>query len=200
MRFLTPVIVAALALSAVPSAIAQQIKIGTVDMKRVFQDYYKTKEAEKKVNEDKATAKKELDERKAKQRELMQKYVDDKKVAEDKLVNEELRQQKIKALQGTANEIKALEREIDEFTRRRESQLQEQVVRMRKGLLEDIKIRVEELSKKNNYDLVFDKSGMSPSGVPFLLHTRDAVDFSTEVLGELNKNAPADAAPAPKTP
>ena len=31
-------------------------------------------------------------------------------------------------------------------TRRRESQLQEQVVRMRKGLLEDIKIRVEKIS------------------------------------------------------
>ena len=71
-------------------------------------------------------------------------------------------------------------------------------MRMRKGLLEDIKSRVEEKAKRDNYDLVFDKSGMSPSGVPFLLHSKDAVDFSTDVIGELNKNAPAEeAAPAP---
>jgi hypothetical protein len=35
---------------------------------------------------------------------------------------------------------------------------------------------------------------MSPSGVPFLLHSKDAVDFSTEVITELNKNAPPEAA------
>lgn len=72
-------------------------------------------------------------------------------------------------------------------------------MRMRKNLLEDIRQRVEEKAKRDNYDLVFDKSGMSPSGVPFLLHSKDAVDFSTDVLTELNKGAPAGAAAAPPT-
>ena len=43
--------------------------------------------------------------------------------------------------------------------------------------------------KKKNYDIVFDKSGLGTRGIPFLLHSKDAVDFSEELIGELNKNA-----------
>jgi hypothetical protein len=44
---------------------------------------------------------------------------------------------------------------------------------------------------------VFDKSGMGVNGVPFLLFSKDAVDFSQEIVGELNKDAPKEAAAAP---
>ena len=177
---------------------AQDLKVGIVDMNRVFSEYYKTKDAEKRVNEDKSTAKKELDERAARYRDLMQKWNDKQKMITDKLLNEDLRQQAQKAATSIASEIKSLERDMDEFRRRRETQLQEQVGRMRKGLLEDIKARVEEKAKLDNYDIIFDKSGKSPIGVNFLLFSKDGVDFTDEVLKVLNKNAdPASSAPAP---
>lgn len=188
---------AAAAFATAPAASAQEMKIGIVDMKRVFQEYFKTKDAEKKVNEDKSKAKKELDERSAKYRDLITKWNEIEKVLKDKLVNEELKAQKQKEAQEIISEARALERDMEEFRRRREGQLQEQVMRMRKGLLEDIKSRVEDKAKRDNYDLVFDKSGMSPSGVPFLLHSKDAVDFSGDVIAELNKGAPAEAAATP---
>ncbi len=195
--FASLAVAASLLLSA-GHASAQEMKIGIVDMKLVFQEYYQTKVAEKKVNEDKSKAKKELDERNAKYRDLIGKWSEIEKVLKDKLVGEELKLQKQKEAQGIISEARALERDMEEFRRRREGQLAEQVGRMRKGLLEDIKSRVEEKAKRDNYDLVFDKSGMSPSGVPFLLHSKDAVDFSKEVIAELNKNAPPEAAaPAP---
>lgn len=201
LRQIAPIVAASFLAAGMASAqtAVSEMKIGIVDMKRVFQEYYKTKDAEKKVNDDKSKAKKELDDRSAKYRDLITKWNDSQKILQDKLVNEELKQQKAKEAQGIATEAKALEREIDEFRRRREAQLQEQVMRMRKNLLEDIRQRVEEKAKRDNYDLVFDKSGMSPSGVPFLLHSKDAVDFSTDVLTELNKGAPAGAAAAPAT-
>lgn len=183
---------------------AQDLKVGIVDMNRVFSEYYKTKDAEKRVNEDKATAKKELDERAARYRDLMQKWNDKQKMITDKLLNEDLRQQAQKAAASIGSEIKSLERDMDEFRRRRETQLQEQVGRMRKGLLEDIKARVEEKAKRDNYDIIFDKSGKSPIGVNFLLFSKDGVDFTDDVLKELNKNADssgaAPAAPAPAAP
>ena len=188
----------ALSLLTAGAASAQtQMKIGIVDMKRVFQEYYKTKEAEKKVNEDKSKAKKDLDVRHADMQVLVKKWEEATRIVQDKLVNAELKAQKQVEVTKLTSEIKALEREIDEFRRRRETQLQEQVMRMRKGLLEDISQHVEEKSKLDNYDLVFDKSGVSPSGVKFLLHSKDAVDFSNEVLADLNKNAPKDALNAP---
>lgn len=191
----------AASLLATGSASAQtQMKIGIVDMKRVFQEYYKTKDAEKKVNEDKSKAKKDLDQRNNTYQKLIEEWNNASKIVGDKLVNAELKQQKKAEADKIASEIKALEREIDEFRRRREQQLQEQVMRMRKGLLDDISQRVEEKAKLDNYDLVFDKSGVSPSGVKFLLHSKDAVDFSNQVLAELNKNAPKESLATPATP
>lgn len=195
-RFLLLSLAVSLLTAGVSSA-QTQMKIGIVDMKRVFQEYYKTKEAEKRVNEDKSKAKKDLDSRTTEMKSLVDRWEGAQRIVQDRLVNPELKQQKQAEAQKLASEIKALEREIDEFRRRREQQLQEQVMRMRKGLLEDITQHVKDKAKLDNYDLVFDKSGVSPSGVPFLLHSKDAVEFSNEVLGELNKNAPKDSLATP---
>ena len=48
--------------AAAPLAHAQ-MKVGTIDMNRVFTEYYKTKDAEQKLNEQRAAAKKEFDDR-----------------------------------------------------------------------------------------------------------------------------------------
>ena len=192
---LSLLVIVALSLMGSPAARAQELKVGIVDMNRVFAEYYKTKDAEKRVNDDKSTAKKELDERAARYRDLMQKWNDKQKMITDKLLNEELRGQSQKEAATIGSEIKSLERDMDEFKRRRESQLQDQVQRMRKGLLEDIRSRVEEKAKRDNFDIIFDKSGKSPIGVNFLLFSKDGVDMTDDVLKELNKNA--DTAPAP---
>lgn len=184
----------ALGLSALPSGAADNIKIGIVDMKRVFSEYYKTKDAEKTVNEGKASAKTELDERSAKYKQLLEKFQELNALIRDEAISEELREQKKTEAQEVAAEAKSLEREMAEFRTRRERMLQEQVMRMRKGILEEIKAIVEANSKEQGYDLVFDKSGLSMNAVPFLLHSKDAVDFSNEIIAELNKEAPPQTA------
>ena len=195
-------IAAALCLSAASPVAAQgSFKIGIIDMKRVFSEYYKTKDAEKSVNDGKEAAKKQLDERNAKYRDLIGKWQESQKLINDPAISEELRAQKKKEAEELSSEAKSLEREMAEFRQRREQQLQEQVTRVRKGILDEIKVLVERKAKDANYDLVFDKSGMAVNGVPFLLFSRDAVDFSQEIVGELNKDAPKEAAAAaPATP
>ena len=197
-------IAAALCLSAASPVAAQgSFKIGIIDMKRVFSEYYKTKDAEKSVNDGKEAAKKQLDERNAKYRDLIGKWQESQKLINDPAISEELRAQKKKEAEELSSEAKSLEREMAEFRQRREQQLQEQVTRVRKGILDEIKVLVERKAKDANYDLVFDKSGMGVNGVPFLLFSKDAVDFSQVIVGELNKDAPkeaAAAAPAPATP
>jgi outer membrane protein len=201
------ILAAALALAGFARpASAQEFKIGIVDMKRVFSEYYKTKDAEKSVNDGKEAAKKQLDERNAKYRELINKWQEAQKLVNDPAISEELRVQKTKERDELASEAKSLEREMSEFRARREQQLQEQVGRMRKGILDEIKSIVEGKAKQENYDLVFDKSGLGVNGVPFLLHSKDAVDFSQDVITDLNKDAPkeeakpATAAPEKKEP
>ena len=182
--------IAALALGG---ASAQDLKVGIVDMTKVFQDYHKTKDAEKKVNDGKAIAKKELDERNARYKQLIEKYQSYAEELKDPSLSEELRAQKQQEAQDIASEARSLEREKKEFAERRQRQLLEQVERMRKAILEEIRELVQTMSKEQNYDLVFDKSGLGSRGIPFLLHSKDGVDFSDDVISKLNANAPASA-------
>jgi outer membrane protein len=179
---------------AAPAGAQGTLKIGIIDMKRVFSEYYKTKEAEQSVNDGKEAAKKQLDERNAKYRDLITKFQDAQKLVNDPAISDELRTQKRREVDELGSEAKSLEREMADFRQRREQQLQEQVNRMRKGILDEIKVLVEKTAKDANYDLVFDKSGLGVNGVPFLLYSKDAVDFSQDIITELNKDAPKEEA------
>lgn len=173
-----------------------QSKIGTVDMNKIFSSYYKTKDAETRINEARATAKKELDDRMdtyKKNLEAINKLNTDMNKPE---LSKDAKDEKLKARDEKINETKNLEREITEFRTTREKQLQEQAVRMRNGIVDEISKLVQDKVKSDNYDLVLDKSGQSLNGVPICLFARDSMDFSEEIITQLNKNKPKDSGAA----
>jgi outer membrane protein len=174
-----------------PRAEAQGMKVGIVDMNRVFAEYYKTKEAEQDVNDQKELAKKELEERNVQYKALIEKYQLLAKQIKDPAITAELRAQKQQEAKGIASEARSLEREKKEFADRRQRMLLTEVDRARKAIIEEIQDLVKATAKQRNYDIVFDKSGVGDRGIPFLLHSKDAVDFSKVIIEQLNKGAPA---------
>lgn len=187
--------ISALAFTA-PSASAQGMKIGIIDMNRVFAEFYRTKDAEKDVNEQKALAKKELDESNERYRVLIERYQGLAKQIKDPAITEELRAKLQEEAKEVASEARSLERSKKEFADRRQRMLLTEVDKARKGIIEEIQDLVTEMAKQRNYDIVFDKSGLGARGIPFLLHSKDAVDFSEDVLAKLNENAPKTTEPA----
>jgi outer membrane protein len=174
-----------------PRADAQGMKVGIVDMNRVFAEYYKTKEAEQDVNDQKELAKKELEERNVQYKALIEKYQLLAKQIKDPAITAELRAQKQQEAKGIASEARSLEREKKEFADRRQRMLLTEVDRARKAIIEEIQDLVKATARQRNYDIVFDKSGVGDRGIPFLLHSKDAVDFSKVIIEQLNKGAPA---------
>jgi len=169
-------------------ASAQSTKFGTVDMKRVFDSYYKTKDAESKINEARNAAKKELEDRMDMAKKLLEEV---KKLDEDiqkPELSKESKEQKSKVRSDKAAELQNMDREIREFQASREKQLQEQSVRMRAGIVDDINKIVSDKVKAENFDFVFDKSGPSLNGVPIVLYSRESYDFTDSVITSLNKN------------
>ena len=180
---------------------AQSPKIGTVDMGRAFKEYTKTKDAEAKVNDAKNAAKKEFDDR----TEGYKKALDEINKLNQQLDSPALATDKKTAMAKERDEkianIKTMEREISEFRQTREQQLQQQMMRMREGIVKEITDVVLERVKTNGMDLVFDKSGLSQNFVPVLLYSKDNVDFTTDIITALNKkaaSAPVEK-PAPAT-
>src|ERR1700747_910687 len=80
-----------------------------------------------------------------------------------------------------------MELEISDFRQTRERQLQEQLMRMREGIVKEITDVVMEKVKAKRLDFVLDKSGASINGVPVVLYAPDNVDFTNEIIETLNK-------------
>src|SRR5213595_1080846 len=193
-------ILSALTLAVPMAAFAQGTgKIGTVDMQRAFKDYNKTKDAEVKINEAKNAAKKEYDDRAEAYKKALDEINNLNKQLESPALSADKKTQTAKERDDKIANIKNMEREISDFRQTRERQLQEQLMRVREGIVKEITDVVMEKVKAGNMDLVFDKSGMSINGVPFLLFSHDNIDFTNDIIALLNKPGRAASSTARAT-
>ena len=133
------ILVAVLSAFALPAgAFAQGMKIGTIDMNRAFKEYNKTKDAEKKINDAKDAAKKEYDDRADTYKKALDEINKLNQQLEAPALSADAKTQKAKERDEKIASIKNLEREINDFRQTREKQLQEQAVRMRDGIVQEI--------------------------------------------------------------
>src|SRR5213593_5190354 len=191
----------ALTLALPIAALAQgTTKIGTVDMQKAFKEYNKTKEAKVKINEAKNAAKKEYDDRAEAYKKALDEINNLNKQLESPALSADKKTGMAKERDDKIATIKSMEREINNFRQTREQQLQEQLMRMREGLVKEITDVVMEKVKASNMDLVFDKSGMSINGVPFLLFSHDNIDFTNDIIAVLNKPGRAASSTARANP
>ena len=189
---------------------AADLKIGVIDMSKVFQEFYKTKTAAEKYKGNYEKAHQEMQERQEVYKNLANEAQKLQKIAQDPIITPEQRNKYGAELGEKLKEIRSMEMEMQEFADRRQQQLKQEDMQIRKGLYEEILVVVRDRSKKDAFDIVFDKTGVSLSTVPIILHVREgaATDLTDQLIVELNKDAPPPgsepkkdgaATPAPKT-
>jgi outer membrane protein len=184
-------LLAALFLLGGVGAANAQVKIGTVDMNRVFSEYSKTKDAQAKYAEAEKAANDDLNSRVETLKKSMQEI---SALNADLEKSDTGKEEKAKDRDAKVAAARNLDREIAEFRTAKQKALQDQFLRMRKDIVDDIMKTVNDLVKSKAFDVVFDKSGLSAGAVPVVLYSRDDLDFSSEVIAALNKNVPAKAA------
>jgi len=200
-KFLLLALAAGLAFPA--ASFAQgTLKIGTVDMQRAFKEYNKTKDAESKVNDAKNAAKKEFDDRTDGYKKSLDEINKLNQQLDSPALAADAKSKMAKDRDDKIASIKTMEREINEFRQTREQQLQQQAMRMREGIVQEIMEIVLERVKANGMDFVFDKTGQSTSYVPVVLYSKDSMDFTTDIITALNKKnaSSAPAKPAASVP
>jgi len=195
-RLLTIVVVAAFFSS---TASAQQMKLASVDMAKVFADYYKTKKAESELKDRADNYQKDLRQQVAD----LQKMEEDGKKLQDESDNpaftDEKKAEKKKMLETKKTEYRLARQNFEEMKQNRERELFEQRNRVRSTIVDEIIKIVQEKAKKEGYTMVVDKTGLTQSGVPPFIYLQETLDITGDVLKTLNGGAPAAAAaPAAK--
>jgi len=187
-RIATLLTCAALFASSVPAA---DLKIGTIDLQKVFEGYYKTRLANAAIQDEIAGLKKDN----AALIEEHTKAVDDYKKALDEANNQavsaEEREKRKKEAEGKLIRINDLRQTIDQFERTAKGNIDEKLRQSREKIVKEIKEVIATKSKSNGLSMVFD-SGTSEGRLPMVLFTNGSNDLTDEILTQLNANAPPD--------
>ena len=175
-----------------------RLKVATVDMQALFQEYNKTKTTKASMDEDVARVKKDQEERMNHLKEVADAAKDLGKQLEDSTIADTKKRELFASRQLKVQEAQTLQTELEEYLQRKSRALQEQNGILMKGILEEIRAKVQKHAEAEGYDYVLDKTGTSTSMVPVLLYTKDATDITDVLLKTLNDGVPA--APEEKKP
>ena len=197
--------VALLALGLVASPAQAQTKIAVVDLQKVFDGYWRTKQASVQMQERKADFEKAYNGLVEDFKKASDEFRKQIEAAQDPALSAEAKDGKRKELEKKQGELREQETSLRTFQNNSGQALSEQLGRMRESVLRDITGVVTEKSKAGGYNLVFDTAARSINQTPILLYTTligTEVDLSDAVLKQLNANAPPEgtkAADAPPT-
>jgi outer membrane protein len=179
------------ALLLVPGLQAQG-KIGLVDLKKVFDGYYKTKQADTQLKEraaDLDKARKGMMEDYDKAKEEFEKV---QQAATDQALSADEREKRKAAAQKKLMEIKQIEQDITQFDRTSRSTLAEQQRRMRDRIMDSIKEVVAAKAKEKGFFLVLDTAAESANQTAVILFHTGENEVTDLVLGELNSRTSVD--------
>jgi len=170
---------------------AADLKIGTIDLQKVFEGYFKTRLANAAIQDEIAGLKKDN----AALIEEHTKAVDDYKKALDEANNQAVsadeREKRKKEAEGKLIRINDLRQTIDQFERTAKGNIDEKLRQSREKIVKEIKEVIATKCKSNGMSMVFD-SGTSEGRLPMVLYTNGTNDLTDEILTQLNANAPSD--------
>jgi outer membrane protein len=181
-----------------------QTRIASVELNKVFDNYWKTKRAKaalqdriEGIEKDRKTM---LDEWK--------KAKDDYQTLLTEANNQNLsieeRDKRKKSAEDKLKQLKTSEDTINQYDREASTTVMEQRKRMRDNIVEEIRAAIISKAKSAGYSLVVDTGAESgngdpasrTAGTPVFLYVNSETDITEAVLAQLNAGAPADI---PKT-
>ena len=182
------------------TAFAAESRTATIDLRKVFDEYWKTKEADAALKDRAA----EMDKQ---NKSLMDDY---KKAAEeyqkllssanDMAVSAEERAKRKTAADAKKLELQENEQTIESFRRQAGSTLDEKKRQMRDKILGEIRTAINAKAKAAGYSIVFDSAGESANATPVLIYTNGENDITDEILSQLNATAPVSTTKTTTTP
>ena len=127
----------ALSLAATVTLQAADLKIGVIDMSKVFQEFHKTKSAAEKYKGNYEKAAQEMQERQTVYKSLAAEAQKLQKVAQDPIITPEQRNKHAAELGEKVKEIRSMEMEMQEFAERRQTQLKQEDMQISVPKLEE---------------------------------------------------------------
>jgi outer membrane protein len=165
-------------------------KIAVVDYNTILKDYYKAKESQKQMEDLAANYQKERNERDAGLKTLVESINGLEKDLQDPALSDAKKKEKEGQRKTKMEEGQVKQREMMAFAQTASKILEDKRQRLTQELTEDINKALAQVAK-NKYTMVFVKPQIPTPGA--LIFSEGMDDVTPQVLGILNKDAPASS-------
>jgi len=172
-----------------------QSRIATVDLRKLFEGYWKTKQAQIDIqqhaeqldNDDKQMLT-NLNLINTQYQQLLQQ-------ANDQAISADERAKRQQAADAKLKELKSSQAAMDQFEHDAQARLAQQKQQMRADILQEIEAAITTKAQAGGYSLVIDSDAETVNGTPAVLYNNNENDLTTAVLAQLNAGAPVNPLP-----
>jgi len=195
---------AALTASLLSTTALAQGKAGVINLTKVFDDFWRTKQADGQIKERLAEFEKMGQSMYDDYKKANEEFGKQIEAANDPALSKEESEKRRKDLDKKRKDIMEMETNIKQFQGNSQRALMEQRGRVRESILRDVRGVLEEKAKAGGYATVLDVSALSANGTPVVIFTTltgGESDLSDSVAKTLAATAPPETSKseAPKS-
>lgn len=173
------------------SASAADLKVATVDVEKLFNEFHMTKKVQSQVKVDQERIQKDNASRLEVIRGLQTEIETLSKQRSDATLSDKKRLEVERQIKLKVSEGNAADNERRQWLQRQSKALQEQTGEEQRAILDKINAQIEDYSRKQDFDMVIDSSSRSATRTKVYPFIKDKFDVTEVLLKELNKDAPA---------
>ena len=163
-----------------------QGKIATIDLQKVFDGYWKTKQ----ISDNLQSQGKDYQENREKLIQQYQaingEYSKLRASVDESALSKSERDKRVKQADAKLLEVRRVEKDITDYDNTTRTKIAETQARMKDNIIREIREKIGQLAKKKGLSMVFDTAAEARSETPILLYNDGSNDLTTEVLSLLN--------------
>lgn len=167
---------------------AQEFKVGFVDMEHIFENYWKTMRADRRMRSQTQIWKNEIIEMTKKRDQMHDEFSKLRDQSLDIVYSEDVRAQKKEEAEQKFAEYRAQQQDLDGYMKRKKEQSKQDYFQTRARLVEEIAAAVQTIGNDESYAMILDSSGKTFNEIPVFVHYRDDLDVTKQVLAVVNKD------------
>ena len=176
-----------------------QPRLAVVDMKRAFEQFYKTKQAEAQIKGQGAEADKVFKGMLEDYKKANEDYKTLLDGSNDQAISADERDKRKNSAEKKLLDLREIEKSVKQYEKSAKENIGALEKRMRDKIVDEIREVVNRLSKSGNYNFVLDLAAVTAYQTPIILYTDGQNDLTEAVIKELNSTAPPGTNPGDST-
>ncbi len=196
MKLYKLILATAILMAGAVTGLPQQ-RIAVVDLQRVFDGYYKTREADKLIKQQGAEFETTFNQMKTEREEKVREVTELREQASNPALSTGEKDRLSAEADRKLDELRKMDQNIQTFGQTAQRTITERQMTARENIIKELSDIIARIARERSYDLVLDSVARSKNDTPIILFNSGRDDLTDEIIRVANQGAASSVPPAP---